>query len=95
MSSLAAPSAFSSASDQTNKTLMFTTLMSGNRNSLNCCFPAFSRFYAQQVPAQSESCGYRAATALPTGITGAEDGSDLQVQTSKAAFAWKREFLLK
>jgi len=45
--------------------------------------------------AERESCTYRAVTALPTGITRAEDRSHIHAQTSRGALVWKREFFPK
>lgn len=59
-------------------------------------FPSLQQALCSTGPrTERENCTYAAATVLPTGITGAEDGSDFHVQTSGAAFARKREFLPK
>ena len=96
MSSPVALSAFSSTLDQRKQDVSVHNTDVWQQKQSKLLLPSLQQALCSTGPRiERENCTYRATTALPAGITGAEDRSDLHAQTSGAAFAWKKEFLPK
>lgn len=86
MSSPIAPSAFSSTLDQRKQDISVCSTDFWQQKQCKSLLPSLQQALCSTGPRiEWERCTHTAATALRTRITGAEDGSDLHVQTSRAA----------